>query len=455
MRLFPNSRARRIGATAVAVSLLGSFAAPAHADVQGWWWGELTGTGSLTVDLARPADQGDAYQLVASTWQGDGFAARTAAVFGSSTSVTWQQGWPTSAPGLPAGPYVVEANINTPTSIYPPGFITESGWVPQTGRGEVPAIVLADGQTKILAADIPIGGTVTATLVDSRGTRLNAQVEMTGVDGSASRTTFQNDNGGPFVVTGLNSEQYVLRVDVNGANYFLAPDGDRLAMHLTDDPGAVPAWASSRAAVVAEARDLGTLVVDDPFTDVRHTDKFAFEIVHMLTHGITTGFPDGSFRPLSTVNRDAMAAYLYRLAGSPAYTAPPRSPFVDVPRTNQFYKEISWLASTQISQGWEEEGVRQFRPYEPVARDAMAAFLYRFVERFGEIGDHPRLFPTPTVSPFRDVSTSQQFFREMAWLRGTEISTGWEDGTYRPLSYVNRDAMSAFIYRAQGSFLGD
>ena len=57
------------------------------------------------------------------------------------------------------------------------------------------------------------------------------------------------------------------------------------------------------------------------------------------------------------------------------FTAPAGSPFVDVATDNQFYREISWLAESGISTGWDDG---TFRPVQPVARDAMAAFMLRF-----------------------------------------------------------------------------
>ena len=73
----------------------------------------------------------------------------------------------------------------------------------------------------------------------------------------------------------------------------------------------------------------------------------------------------------------------------------------------------------------------------------MAAFMYRFK-------GNPA-YTAPATSPFNDVATSQQFYKEMAWLSDEGISTGWEDGTYRPVTPVARYAMAAFIYRLQGN----
>ena len=72
-----------------------------------------------------------------------------------------------------------------------------------------------------------------------------------------------------------------------------------------------------------------------------------------------------------------MAAFLYRAAGSPAFTPPGTATFRDVPVGAAFFREIEWLFSTGITTGWQYDGYRLFRPGANVERQAMAAFLYR------------------------------------------------------------------------------
>ena len=160
----------------------------------------------------------------------------------------------------------------------------------------------------------------------------------------------------------------------------------------------------------------------------------------MSTQGITTGYNGDCgtkyFNPWGSVTRDAMAAFLYRFAGSPAFTPPSTSPFSDVPTTYPFYKEITWLAKKNITTGYPDG---TFRPTSPVNRDAMAAFLYRFA---GSPSSAP-----PTTSPFSDVPTTYPFYKEVTWLADQSITTGYPDGTFHPGSPVNRDAMAAFLYR--------
>ncbi|MCD4850995.1 S8 family serine peptidase [Arthrobacter sp. AK01] len=191
-----------------------------------------------------------------------------------------------------------------------------------------------------------------------------------------------------------------------------------------------------------------TAPAKSPFKDVLTTQQFYKEMAWMADRKISTGWVEAdksvTYRPVTPINRDAMAAFLYRMAGSPAYTPPAKSPFKDVLTTQQFYKEMSWLAETGISSGWtESDGSRTYRPLTPINRDAMAAFLYRLANK-------PDYQP-PNWLPFYDVPYGTQFYKEMAWMYEQEISKGWleADGqyTYRPLSPINRDAMAAFLYR--------
>jgi hypothetical protein len=207
---------------------------------------------------------------------------------------------------------------------------------------------------------------------------------------------------------------------------------------------------SATPVTVVDAQDTAGLNFDLPaapaFTDVAPGTQFSTEIMWMADVGISTGWTEtgGSkyFRPLSSVNRDAMAAFMYRLAGKPEFTPPAVSPFADVATNNQFYKEITWLASKKISTGWQEgNGTSTFRPLQPVNRDAMAAFLYRLAAK-----------PTFTTSAaFQDVAGDNQFHKEISWLASEGISTGWDEGngtkSFRPVQAVNRDAMAAFMYR--------
>lgn len=188
------------------------------------------------------------------------------------------------------------------------------------------------------------------------------------------------------------------------------------------------------------------------FTDVGTNNMYYKEITWAADQGITTGWlmPDKTrqFRPLESISREAMAAFLYRYTGSPAYTPPATPTFTDVPTTDPYYKEVSWLADQNITTGYNDgpNGAPTFHPLDPVNRDAMAAFIYR-------INGSPSVTGT---SNFTDVPTSYPFYKEITWLAQNQITTGWPqpDGTtqFQPVTPVARDATAAFLYRTNAKY---
>src|SRR5665811_1178110 len=151
---------------------------------------------------------------------------------------------------------------------------------------------------------------------------------------------------------------------------------DRLAVLIAVVIAAMVTLSVGGPAAAGPLADLA-LVAAPPFADVAPGAPFFADIQWLYDQGISTGSvqPDGSvlFQPAAPVRREAMAAFLYRFAGSPAFTPPATSPFVDVPTSYVFYKEIAWLADQGISTGTAMgDGTFQFRPAEPVSREAMA-----------------------------------------------------------------------------------
>lgn len=203
--------------------------------------------------------------------------------------------------------------------------------------------------------------------------------------------------------------------------------------------------STSGAVVASHAAE--TPPTTPPFTDVATSHTFSKETSWLAAEGVSTGYTNGNgtkrFEPSGAVLREQMAAFLYRLAGSPTYSAPATSLFTDVPHSHTFYKEISWLAQEKISTGYANgNGTWSFRPSQPVLREQMAAFLYRYAN--GE--QDP-----PTFAWFyNDIAEGDTFYAEMRWLIGREISTGYSDRsgrTFRPAQPVLREQMAAFMFR--------
>ena len=216
---------------------------------------------------------------------------------------------------------------------------------------------------------------------------------------------------------------------VGDSNFFPGSFNDLKA--LASNPQATNrSWHSATPAPAPKP------AVKTRFSDVPTHAAFYTEIEWLASRKITTGYGDGTFRPDQSVERGAMAAYFYRMAGSPAVNLPKTSPFSDVPTNHPFYKEIVWMHQRGITTGY---GDGTFRPNEAVSREATAAFLYRY--------SGSPVIPAVHGSGFKDVRANNSFYREIIWLESRKITAGYGDGTFRPYDSVSRGAMAAFLYR--------
>lgn len=326
-----------------------------------------------------------------------------------------------------------------------------------------------------LGHDGPTGGTITLQttlddrdplvswsslrLADTAGTQV-AWTATTCTTGPACTSTLRWFDAPPF--TGTPSELTVdgsirsvvgmVAVGEHGSALTWTDLADGAPLATLDPAGEVYGTSGQLVAHRRSGEDRGALLTDagglpvtgggplpplQPFTDVGEVNRFAGEIAWLADHGVVGGYGDGTFRPLAPVHRDAMAAFLYRVAGEPDVTAPSVATFVDVPVNHPFATEIEWLATSGISTGWADG---TFRPGDPVSREAMAAFLYRFAHDGADA-------PGCDGSRFADVPADHPFCGEIAWLAEAQISMGWSDGTFRPALSIERQAVAAFLFR--------
>ena len=109
------------------------------------------------------------------------------------------------------------------------------------------------------------------------------------------------------------------------------------------------------------------------FADVPPGHPFHVAVEWMAESGVAGGYDDGTFGATRPVSRQAMAAFLHRLAGEPEPTG--RATFSDVTAANPFAGAIAWLEEAGIAEGYDDGS---FGITRPVSRQAMAAFLHRY-----------------------------------------------------------------------------
>ena len=162
---------------------------------------------------------------------------------------------------------------------------------------------------------------------------------------------------------------------------------------------------------------------------------FYTEIQWMLEEGIAEGYGDGDFQPGRAVTRQAAVAFLYRLAGEPEVGG--SSDFEDVGGDHPFHDAIAWAAEVGVTGGYDDG---TFRPRRVVSRQAAVAFLHRLAGE-PEVGGS---------SGFEDVGDDHPFHDAIAWAAEVGVTTGYDDGRFRPAADVARQAMAAFLYRQHG-----
>lgn len=250
---------------------------------------------------------------------------------------------------------------------------------------------------------------------------------------------FPSGYSGPQIIVGTGQT-----VDVGAVGMEL---GGSIAGRLTDRNGQPIAGAELTATIIgtsARYQTTGKSGPDGSFTLAGLTPgSYTLKALIQSRTGVA-GTSEvlyfGNTKDEAAAARIPVALAKQNNIGELSLAAIPR--FTDVPAGSQFWTEIEWLASQGIAQGWPDGS---YRPLEPVARDAMAAFIFR------QHLPAETMFPAPAASPFADVPPGTQFYREMAWLADRKMSTGWPDNTYRPATSVNRDAMAAFLYRMAGN----
>ena len=324
---------------------------------------------------------------------------------------------------------------------------TVDPWTTQLGDSFV-VPVAEQGTTHVEARAMDVNGNLTASqhttiAIDSaRFTTFSGTVLEQGSGDPLEGITIELHDAAEEGVTDTATSA------ADGTFTFSTVHEDReLKINLVDEDGShLGEWAQNvhqhAQANVYGVQDSPTVrlerlhACDEGFHDVSPSHPFADDICWLVGEGITTGYEDGTFRPSIAVSRQAMSAFLHRLAGAPPVTVPTVPTFSDVGTGHPFFAEVEWAVGEGIVGGYDDG---TFRGGAPVSRQAMAAFMFRMAD--------PADWTPPTVQRFSDVGLGHPFFSQIQWLVSVRVTTGYDDGTFRPGTAVSRQAMAAFLHR--------
>ena len=119
------------------------------------------------------------------------------------------------------------------------------------------------------------------------------------------------------------------------------------------------------------------------------------------------------------------------------------NPFVDVDSGSIYYEHVLWAYyyDPQITAGTD---ATHFSPSAPCTRGQVVTFLWRAAGR-------PQ--PTSTSISFSDVSNSgacQPYYTAILWAAENGITTGYNEGTFKPHAQVKRAEFVTFLWRYYG-----
>ena len=287
-------------------------------------------------------------------------------------------------------------------------------------------------------------------LGEDLGNRILDELASVGLNDRGTKFDYYTDDGGRFYPDGSYADalSVIRNCRLNGILAVLVEHGFIDNAH---DAGLLHSASKLEEMGRADARAIVQkygLVIGSPlygFKDIYFDTPHALEIGWLASSEVATGYDDHTFRPFEEVTRWQMAAFLYRLAGSPSYTPTEEDAerFTDVNESVLFYKEILWLGSTGISTGYDDG---TFRPDAQVTRSDMSAFLRRLAERYFD-NDASSVSEVQDGDVFSDVDSNTPHIEDIKWMANEGISTGYDDGTFRPFALITRSDMAAFLYR--------
>lgn len=165
------------------------------------------------------------------------------------------------------------------------------------------------------------------------------------------------------------------------------------------------------------------------YTDVTDQNWYHGAVAFVTENQLMDGLTETTFGPGEELTRQALAAALYRLAGSPEVTA--ENPFTDT--TDD---AAVWACST----GLIPAGETAFQPDSAVQRQVIATMLARYLNADTTDGD--------SLEQFSDAGSVQDGAKgALSWAAANELLQGNPDGTIDPKGNATRAQAAAILQR--------
>ena len=199
---------------------------------------------------------------------------------------------------------------------------------------------------------------------------------------------------------------------------------------LTVQAGAYSARVNLRFTVMPKIPALA-------FTDVAVDYTFAADITYVSQKGLMSGKSNNQFKPQDPITRGQLVLILYRLEGQPAVSG---TGFRDVASGSAYDNAVKWAAAANITNGG-SDGL--FKPNEPITRQQLATFLYRY-----NVNKGYNTANKADLSKFADAAAVSSYAKDaIAWANGAGLVNGTSDGKLNPGGGATRGQAAAILHR--------
>lgn len=180
-----------------------------------------------------------------------------------------------------------------------------------------------------------------------------------------------------------------------------------------------------------------TAVSAAAFSDVNEESWYSGEVTYVVQEGLMKGVSQDLFAPDWAVTRATVVTVLYRMEGEPS--AAGDSGFPDVAEDAWYGAAVAWAGEAGIAAGYDTGA---FGPDDPVTREQLAVFLWRYAQYTGmEIADG-------VLGGYGDAGTVSQWAEDgMKHAVGAGLITGKTGGLLDPGGVATRAELAAILQR--------
>jgi exopolysaccharide biosynthesis protein len=164
------------------------------------------------------------------------------------------------------------------------------------------------------------------------------------------------------------------------------------------------------------------------YTDLKATHWASSTIEYLNTKELIKGYPNGTFKPESTITRAEAATIIARALD---ITKTKNITFSDVKATHFAYDAIAAVAEKGIITGREAS---KFSPDGKLTRAEMATILKRAYNLTGT-----------TALPFKDVPSSHWAYEAIQTVYQNQLTGGYPDNTFKPNNSITRAEFATFL----------